>query len=919
MMNQEAFEAARAGDWVAETFTRSGDVFSVSGSSTGYSTFGDALDDGASVFYAAFDENDNREAGLAVWDKGTNTLTPVEIHATLIGGAFIKGDPDPLNFPDGGTITGTLNATAFNTIWKHVFEQGNPHGTTAGDIDSNMDDKSVEEILRTIVSELNDHVGSSNNPHNVDATQVAQNNDQNDLGFNVQNALNKLNQNLTDHEASVGNVHDVKANHIDTAPEIELADGPTVQHALETLYKCFKESEFGDDHLQLIEADGDETIITIKRISSEDVPATTHHGGMDQPAPTDASGLVGELMWEQEGEKLWTSRADGTLICIGGADILFDAPSDGLAYSRKDGEWFAITPTLVQDLPPENPTAGSLWADTGKTAELYVWDGLQWVSMTGGGNGGQIGASDNNTEDNIPADLEDKGLVRTITAQGVGEWRQPTTADIVAVGEEPVLLSPSSFNKDAGEVTTQQEANWYLYNSITGGEGTGGLFVKKAGDTMTGNLFYRGGSSEDGTFHIGADTPQNWDKSTYYGIQIDLTKGTTFRNRFTINTTTGRSFEINGNGESNFVNPAPRMPDRDVAAASSDKDKSYGLNVGSAKAAFIGKRSGVYKVMQPWQIKSDTTDGTNSAYNYIDIQGEQMGLYHVKTPSGSNGHHAANVEYVNAKIDDVEVSIDNLGNNFMPRAGGEFTGEVKYSNVNDNSAAPTTLMHKAAFDSVLSKFEMGDRKYHSIYVNKAMHPTTTPISIKSTSSNDSTPDFKIMNNSSYNYITMQGQTGCITSGRSQNTPYMAEYAHEVTTLAKVEDMIEKGGSGAKSANKVFEYSDASGGSPNAGMFNFKSDTQLQVDHRERIDGSNIEWCPINDDRGDKTATGTYSIYKTENGNQVLQEWGTYDRIRMGYKPSGYNYRHSEFRVNRQVKIRTLNKYTLYSLVISGLF
>ena len=103
------------------------------------------------------------------------------------------------------------------------------------------------------------------------------------------------------------------------------------------------------------------------------------------------------------------------------------------------------------------------------------------------------------------------------------------------------------------------------------------------------------------------------------------------------------------------------------------------------------------------------------------------------------------------------------------------------------------------------------------------------------------------------------------------------------------------------------------------MFNFKSDTQLQVDHRERIDGSNIEWCPINDDRGDKTATGTYSIYKTENGNQVLQEWGTYDRIRMGYKPSGYNYRHSEFRVNRQVKIRTLNKYTLYSLVISGLF
>ena len=164
--------------------------------------------------------------------------------------------------------------------------------------------------------------------------------------------------------------------------------------------------------------------------------------------------------------------SDGTMIKIGGEGVVFEAPIDGLLYARRDGEWFEVTPTLVQDEKPDAPTVGTLWYDTGTTAELFVYDGLQWVSMTGGGSGGDgPGFADNNTEDNIPAELEDKGLVRTISAEGEGEWRQPTTADIVAVGEEPMLLSPDTFDTPADQITTQQQANWYLYNSITGGEG----------------------------------------------------------------------------------------------------------------------------------------------------------------------------------------------------------------------------------------------------------------------------------------------------------------------------------------------------------------------------------------------------------------------------------------------------------------
>ena len=101
---------------IAESFARTGDVFDIGGTSTGYSSFADCLTDGQSIFYAAFDENDNREAGLAVWDANARTLTPVEIHATLVAGKFSKGDPD-CSVQVWRRYDGTFNATAFNAMW----------------------------------------------------------------------------------------------------------------------------------------------------------------------------------------------------------------------------------------------------------------------------------------------------------------------------------------------------------------------------------------------------------------------------------------------------------------------------------------------------------------------------------------------------------------------------------------------------------------------------------------------------------------------------------------------------------------------------------------------------------------------------------------------------------------------------------
>ena len=121
MTNQELFEQAVAGNWVAESFAprnASDGVgkFYLNGSSKGYSRFSDSIDSGQVVFYAAFDDDCNREAGYGVFNADDMSITPVETTATLREGSYIDGDVAPIPFPEGGTITGTFNAVAFNAI-----------------------------------------------------------------------------------------------------------------------------------------------------------------------------------------------------------------------------------------------------------------------------------------------------------------------------------------------------------------------------------------------------------------------------------------------------------------------------------------------------------------------------------------------------------------------------------------------------------------------------------------------------------------------------------------------------------------------------------------------------------------------------------------------------------------------------------
>lgn len=169
MNNQEAFEQAVAGNWIAESFNRPNVAdgigkFYLTGTSKGYSTFGDCLSDGQVVFYAAFDDACNREAGYGLFNKDDQSITPIESTATLANGQYIDGDVAPIPFPDGGTITGTFNAVAFNAIWEHIWNKENPH-----------------EVI---------------------AEQVEQNNE-NGLGDNVQDALDNLGGVIADWDQSI--------------------------------------------------------------------------------------------------------------------------------------------------------------------------------------------------------------------------------------------------------------------------------------------------------------------------------------------------------------------------------------------------------------------------------------------------------------------------------------------------------------------------------------------------------------------------------------------------------------------------------------------------------------------------------------------------------------------------------------------
>ena len=314
----------------------------------------------------------------------------------------------------------------------------------------------VREKLNEVIDRTNalmgveGHGGTSGNPHNTRAVNVPQDNEA--LGPNVQTALDDLHQrqssdnsNNSAHANDKNNPHEVRADQV-AQDNAELGDD--VQEALDALHTSVTELvEMLPEKADLDHIDGLETQIQLRR-------------GTNPYEAWNDDLMVGELFFHYTKGQLYCKLNGGELVMIGSQSFIEDAPEDGYTYGREDGQWVRVGATQVQDGPPENPVVGTLWYDTGHTAELYVWDGASWVSMTGAGGGG-ADTADNVVLDDADSTLRNVALAREISSEGDGFWRQIYTSDLVTENNQPMFPG-----RAGDDIRNQRDANHYLLDLI---------------------------------------------------------------------------------------------------------------------------------------------------------------------------------------------------------------------------------------------------------------------------------------------------------------------------------------------------------------------------------------------------------------------------------------------------------------------
>jgi hypothetical protein len=309
MTNQELFERAVAGNWIAESFNRPNVAdgvgkFYLEGSSKGYTNFGDTIDDGSVVFYAAFDDACNREAGFATFNASDQSLTPIESTATLANDQYIDGDVAPIAFPNGGTITGTFNAVAFNAIWAHIWDK--------------------------------------NNPHEVDAGQVEQDNE-NLLGDNVQDALDNLSGIIAEWDNAI------KAtiqNYVQELPPPDPQKGDMWTDVGVTGEQYVWEGEYW------VSVTGGGLGVDLDDLDSYSSKVTTDVVEDDQLYDIPLERVISRTTGKGE----WVAGGDGS-----GQVFVPEAPDDGLQYGRQSGTWTEIDAGGVWDADGINgPDGGGI-------------------------------------------------------------------------------------------------------------------------------------------------------------------------------------------------------------------------------------------------------------------------------------------------------------------------------------------------------------------------------------------------------------------------------------------------------------------------------------------------------------------------------------------------------------------------------
>jgi hypothetical protein len=176
-------------------------------------------------------------------------------------------------------------------------------------------------------------------------------------------------------------------------------------------------------------------------------------GGGATVSPTPPSSpITGDLWFNNTTDVL--SIWDGSAwVAVGGG--IGEAPEDGTLYGREDGAWVAVPPaTTVGPAPPSPPQLGELWWNG---ASLNVWNGTQWVNVTGsylslsGGTlTGPLTLSGNATQPLQPVTL------------------QQLTAGLATAGNVPISDTPPASPND-GQLWFDSVTNQLLlWNATTG-------------------------------------------------------------------------------------------------------------------------------------------------------------------------------------------------------------------------------------------------------------------------------------------------------------------------------------------------------------------------------------------------------------------------------------------------------------------
>ena len=270
-----------------------------------------------------------------------------------MAGKFSKGDPEPVQFKFGGTITGTFNATAFNAMWQHVWEKGNPHETEAKDV--NQDNSNM-------------------------------------LGDNVQEALDKVADYIL--TGSIDGGIDIDLGDLDGIEDIVLQSRKDAQKVVSD----FSFEKEGDNPLTMKDTGmyaGTEYVRNKSNVWEVDPSLSVTNdisagGNLSVEGTTELKGDVtlegGDLIFNGGGIEGDVS-INGNITIEGGGAII-----DGGGNPIGGG----AAGTHIGELPPDTPEQGQFWLDISGEAVMWIYDesnGGQWLQHPSAG-GGTVTTSD---------------------------------------------------------------------------------------------------------------------------------------------------------------------------------------------------------------------------------------------------------------------------------------------------------------------------------------------------------------------------------------------------------------------------------------------------------------------------------------------------------------------------------------------